>query len=340
MSAQSEAPVVLVAVDDEIFDAFLTPRTLSRLAGRATVVRADAQDWTNHPDLATARVVVTGWGSAKLDAEVLSRSPQLTGLVHTGGTVKSVAAPEVWDRRGFTVSSQVVANAAPVAAHTASMIVLALRGTLGLRELYRKERGAGYARMDWVTDRSRGMAHRTVGIVSASRIGREVVELLRPWPLSLMIYDPFLTPAAAEAMGATWVESLVELASRSDVLSIHTPLLPETTGLVSAEVLAALRDEAIVVNTSRGAIIDEPALVAELVSGRLSAVLDVTSPEPPVADSPLWELDNVFLTPHVAGSIGTELEVLGAQAIDETLRLLAGEPVLNEVSPDTLAHQA
>ena len=340
MSIQPEAPVVLLAVDDAIFDAFLTTRTLSRLGSRATVVRADAATWTTHPALPSARVVVTGWGSARLDAGVLARAPELMALVHTGGTVKAVVDPAVWTRRGFAVSSQVEANAAPVAAHTASMIVLALRGTFGLREQYRRERGALFASVERVTDRSRGMAHRTVGIVSASRIGREVVELLRPWPLTLAIYDPYLTPAAADALGATWVESVVDLARRSDVLSIHTPLLPETVGLISAEVLAALRDRAIVVNTSRGAIIDESALVAELVAGRLSAVLDVTDPEPPVEDSPLWDLDNVFLTPHVAGSLGTELEVLGAQAIDETIRLLAGEPLLHEVSPDTLAHQA
>lgn len=332
--------MVLLAVEAPIFDAFLTARTLSRLGHRATVVRADAATWTTHPALSRARVVVTGWGSAGLDAEVLGRAPELMALVHTGGSVKSVVDPAVWDRRGFVVSSQVEANAAPVAAHTAATIVLALRGTFGLREQYRRERGAFHSSIERVTDRSRGMAHRTVGIVSASRIGREVVELLRPWPLGLAIYDPYLSPAAAEALGATWVESLVELARRSDVLSIHTPLLPETVGLVDAEVLAALRDGAVVVNTARGAIVDEPALVAELVSGRLSAVLDVTHPEPPADDSPLWDLDNVFLTPHVAGSLGTELEVLGAQAIDETLRVLAGEPLLHEVSPDTLALQA
>ena len=332
--------MVLLAVDDSIFDAFLAPRTLSRLASRATIVRAGAKDWTTHPDVGRARVVVTGWGSAALDAEVLERAPELMALVHTGGTVKSIVKPEVWKRRGFAVSSQVEANAAPVAAHTASVIVLALRGTWDLREQYRQGRGAFYASRQRITDRSRGMVNRTVGIVSASRIGREVIELLRPWPVSLVVYDPYLSQADAEALGATWVESLVELASRSDVLSIHTPLLPETVGLIDAEVLAALPDHSVVVNTSRGAIIDEPALVAELVSGRLSAVLDVTNPEPPVDDSPLWHLDNVFLTPHVAGSLGTELEVLGSQAVDEAIRVLLGEPLLHEVDPQTLANQA
>ena len=335
-------PVVLLAIDDDFFDAFLTPRLVARLATRATVVRAHPHDWRDHPALANAEVVITGWGSAGLDAATLSRAGRLKGLVHTGGSVRKVVDPQVWAQRpGFVVSSQVTANSAPVAAHTASMIVLALRGAFFLREDYRRTRGAdAKARLRWITERTRGMAGRTVGIVSASRIGREVMNLLRPWPISLLVYDPFLDAAEADALGTELVGSVVDLARRSDVLSIHTPLLPETTGLISREVLAALPDGATVINTARGAVVDEPALVDELVSGRLSAILDVTHPEPPPPDSSLWDLDNVFLTPHIAGSIGTELEVLGSQAVDETLRLIAGEPLFSEVSPEGIERQA
>ncbi|MGA4670424.1 hydroxyacid dehydrogenase [Propionibacteriaceae bacterium Y1923] len=331
---------MLLALDDDIFDAFLTPEALGRLAGQARVARAGAQDWTGHPDLAEARVVVTGWGSARLDPEVFARAPRLTALVHTAGTVKAVLDPSAWHRPGFVVSSQVEANAAPVAAHTAALVVLALRGTLGLRERYRRDRRDLFTRRGWVTDPSRGLAGRSVGILSASRIGREVIELLRPHPVQVLLYDPYVSPAEAEALGVTWVASLTELAERSDVFSIHAPWLPETEGMVDAEVLAALHDDATVVNTARGAIVDEAALVAELVTGRLNAVLDVTWPEPPADDSPLWDLDNVFLTPHVAGSLGSELAVMGGQAVDEVLRLLAGKALRHEVDPRSFAQQA
>ncbi|MGA4508232.1 hydroxyacid dehydrogenase [Propionibacteriaceae bacterium G1746] len=332
---------VLVCLDDEIFDAFLTPRVLARLASRATVTRAGAADWTTHAGLADADVVVTGWGSARLTADVLARAPRLRGLVHTGGSVRGVVDPAALARPGFVVSSQVNANAAPVAAHAAASIIFAMRGVFDLRDDYRRRRGASDE--PWlatITDRRRGLAGRTLGIVSASRIGRQVMELLRPWPLNLLVYDPYADAADIDHLGATLVPDLAELAGRSDVLSIHTPLRPETRGLVSRDVLAAMRDGATVINTARGAVVDEPALVAELVSGRLSAVLDVTDPEPPAPDSPLWDLDNVFLTPHIAGSLGTELEVLGAQAVDEALRVLQGEPLLHEVSPDALAREA
>lgn len=339
MSGAPEQPVVLLALEDRIFDAFLPPRVLNRLSARATVVRADAADWPRHPAVPEADVVVTGWGSAPLDAETFARAARLRGLVHTAGTVKSLISGEVWNRPGFRVSTQVESNAAPVAAFTASTIVLAMRGAFRLREAYRDSRGST-DNLTWVLNRNVGLAGRTLGIVSASRIGRQVMQLLRPWPISLLVHDPFVDAAAADAMGATLVESLTELASRSDVLSIHTPLLPETVGLVSREVLAALPDDACVINTARGAVIDEAALVDELVSGRLSAVLDVTHPEPPAPDSVLWTLDNVFLTPHIAGSIGTELEVLGSQAVDDAIRLLNGDRLLHELSPEGFSQQA
>jgi phosphoglycerate dehydrogenase-like enzyme len=118
---------------------------------------------------------------------------------------------------------------------------------------------------------------------------------------------------------------------RSDVDTLHAPALPETHYLLDARRLALLRDGAVLVNTARGALVDPEALVRELVAGRIDAVLDVTEPEVLPPDSPLYELPNVFLTPHVAGALGSERARLVELALDEIARFVRGEPLQHEV---------
>ena len=120
----------------------------------------------------------------------------------------------------------------------------------------------------------------------------------------------------------TPVGSLAGLAAAVDVLTLHAPALPQTRHMIDAAVLAALRDGATLINTARGSLVDHAALERELVSGRIDAVIDVTEPEALPADSPLFELPNVFLTPHVAGAAGRETQRMAALAIggDRALR--------------------
>jgi phosphoglycerate dehydrogenase-like enzyme len=173
-------------------------------------------------------------------------------------------------------------------------------------------------------------------VVGASRIGRRVIELLAPFDLDLLVSDPYLDAAAARRLGARLV-GLDELFARSDVVSLHAPAVPATRGMIGAALLAAMRTGATLINTARGSLVDQDALVEQLRTGRIKAVLDVTEPEVTPADSPLWELPNVILTPHAAGALGNELHRLGAVAVDEVARLVAGEPLRHPVDPATLA---
>jgi phosphoglycerate dehydrogenase-like enzyme len=175
--------------------------------------------------------------------------------------------------------------------------------------------------------------------VSASKIGRRVLELLRPFDFTVLLHDPYVDEAEAAALGARLVE-IDELVARADVVSVHAPDLPETEHLINAERLALMRDGTVVVNTSRGRLVDTDALTDELLNGRLSAVIDVTHPEPLPAHSPLYDLPNVFLTPHVAGSHGNELSRMGLFMVEEAERYVAGEPLLHRVDPETLGRQA
>jgi phosphoglycerate dehydrogenase-like enzyme len=127
---------------------------------------------------------------------------------------------------------------------------------------------------------------------------------------------------------------------RSDIVSLHAPDIPETHHMLDRARLALIRDGGVLINTARGALVDHEALTEELVSGRLRAVLDVTEPEPLPADSPLYRLPNVFLTPHIAGSLGNELQRLGTIVVEEVERLAAGLPPLHEVRHADLARVA
>jgi phosphoglycerate dehydrogenase-like enzyme len=124
------------------------------------------------------------------------------------------------------------------------------------------------------------------------------------------------------------------------VVSLHAPSLPETRRLLDRRRLALLRDGAVLVNTARGALVDGEALATELVSGRIDAVIDTTDPELLPADSPLYELPNVFLTPHIAGAMGRETRRLAQLALDELERLARGEPLAHEVRLEDLPHIA
>jgi phosphoglycerate dehydrogenase-like enzyme len=170
--------------------------------------------------------------------------------------------------------------------------------------------------------------------------GRRVIELLAAFPhLDVALYDPFVDDATAAALGVRTME-LDELCATSDILSIHAPDLPSTRHMIAAPQLAALRTGATVINTARGALLDHDALLAEVASGRLNAVLDVTDPEPLPEDHPFWALPNVVLTPHLAGSLGTELHRLVDHAVDEIDRWRTGRPARNEITLDRLAHLA
>jgi phosphoglycerate dehydrogenase-like enzyme len=184
-----------------------------------------------------------------------------------------------------------------------------------------------------------GNYRRTVGIVGASHIGRRVIGLLAPFDVAVLLYDPHVQPDDEICRRAPLV-GLEELLAGSDVVSLHAPSLPSTRHMIGDRQLRAMRDGATFINTARGALVDEAALIAELATGRISAVIDVTDPEIPPPDSPLFTLPNVFLTPHIAGAIGTERSRLGDLAVDEIERFIAGRPLQHQVQPSLLRQLA
>ena len=269
--------------------------------------------------LGRAEVLVGHWGCPTLTDRVLELAPNLRMFAYAAGTVKWQVTDAVWDR-DLLVTSAAAANAVPVAEYTLAAILFSVKGVFSFIELERDRR----ARVPLAFDRL-GAVGRRIGLVGASHVGRLVIDLLAGHEMELAVADPYLSAQDAAALGVERMD-LDDLCAWCDVLSLHAPDVEATKGMIGVAQLAALRDGVTLINTARGALVDTDALTAELRTGRLSAVLDVTEPEPLPDDHELRGLPNVVLTPHVAGAAGSELVRLADLAIDEVARYAAGEP--------------
>ncbi|MFJ2904006.1 hydroxyacid dehydrogenase [Streptomyces sp. NPDC087212] len=331
-------PRAVFAMDPVHLPLLFPPHLMTRLSritaiDPALVVR-DFTDPAAAEALAHAEILVTGWGCPRLDSPALAAAPRVRTVLHAAGSVRSLVGEELWDR-GISVSSAVTGNAVPVAEYTLAMILLAGKDAFAHRERFRAARVHPTPAETATT----GNVGRRVGVIGASRVGRRLLELLRPFDLTVLLHDPYVEPGEALSLGAEPV-TLDDLLGRSDIVTLHAPDIPETYRMLDAGRLALIRDGGLLINTSRGALIDPVALTEELVSGRLHAVLDVTEPEPLPPGSALYDLPNVFLTPHIAGSLGNELERLGQIVVEEAERVAAGEPLGHEVRVGDLGRVA
>jgi phosphoglycerate dehydrogenase-like enzyme len=331
----TQRPIALFAMHARHLPMLFPEDTMAGLRHLVDVDETLVAERFDSPDvlavLDDVEILVTGWGCPPVDPTVLRAAPRLRAILHAAGSVKSHLAPECWER-GLVVSSAVDANAVPVAELTLAMILLAGKNAIGLRERYRRERTFAIGEIQ----PGIGNFRRRVGLVGASRIGRQVVQLLKPFDLAVSLSDPYVSLAPA---GVRLLE-LDDLLRESDVVSLHAPATPETHHLLDKRRLALIPDGGVLINTARGSLVDTDALVGELAGGRISAILDVTDPEPLPADSPLFDLPNVFLTPHIAGSHGNELSRLGRTVVAELERLITGVPLAHQILPGDLDRAA
>ncbi|MDR6977840.1 phosphoglycerate dehydrogenase-like enzyme [Streptomyces sp. 3330] len=333
-----QLPRAAFAMDPVHLPLLFPPSLVSRLRKAAEIdtthVVKDFTDPAAASTLAEVEILITGWGCPRLDPDILDSAPLLRTVLHAAGSVRSLAGGALWGR-GVTVSSAATGNAVPVAEYTLAMILLAGKDVFVHRERFRRT----HAQPTHAETSTTGNLGRRIGVVGASRVGRRLLELLRPHDFEVLLHDPYVDAAEAAELG-TRLLPLEDLLRHSDIVSLHAPDIPETRHMLDRARLALIRDGGVLINTSRGALVDQSALTDELVSGRLHAVLDVTEPEPLPAASPLYRLPNVFLTPHIAGSLGNELERLGRIVVEELERLADGLPLAHEVRHADLARVA
>ena len=327
-------PTVAITIGTENYPRMFSPEALESLGAFADVEHGGTEpagkvELTEL--LAGADACITSWGVHRLDAEVLAGAPRLRAMAHMGSSVKRFTSPEFW-ARGIHLTSAGITLARDVAETTLGMMIV---GRKRIIPLGRHLRDGGWRDSPtWDRWDARELTRSTVGIIGASNVGRHVISLLGPFETTILVADPYLDDAGAAELGVTKVE-LPELLQRADVVSLHCPSTAETHHILDADGLALMGDHALLINTARGELIDETALIAALEQGRFFAFLDVTDPEPCALDSPLRRLDNVVLTPHTAGCI-ENCNRMGELAVDELRRFFAGEAPVYKITEDML----
>ena len=303
------------------------PSTGERLRRRGLTVRLEPKHGARSPaevaalaSTALAAIVSTD----PFDRSVFAAAPGLKVVARVGVGIDSIDL-DAATAAGVVVTTTPGANCETAADHALAMILAAVRRIV--------EHDASVRRGEWARggDLTPWTLHgATVGLVGFGEIGRAVARRLAAFDVQLLVCDPALTAADGHRL-----VPLPELLSRADVVSLHVPLSDGTRHLLSTGMLAHLRPEAILVNTSRGAIVDEPALVDALAGGRLrAAALDVFADEPAVPEA-LRALPNVVLTPHIGGLSVRSIAAMTEQATESVLAVLDGRP-----DPATVANPA
>src|ERR1017187_8752219 len=269
--------------------------------------------------------------AVQADDALMAFAPKLRVIGRAGVGVDNIDAAAA-TRRGIVVMNTPGANAVAVAELTiALMLALARKLPMANATMH-----AG----KWEKKSLQGMELRgkTLGILGLGRIGLEVARRAKGFGLEIIGSDPFVSAAVARENGIRLV-TLDELLAGSDYISLHVGLTPQTTGVINAKSLAAMKKGVRIVNCARGELIDDAALVAALKSGHVAgAALDVFTVEP-LKDSPYFEFDNVILTPHIAGSTGEAQEAVGIQIAMQVREYLKLGVVQNAVNLPSLSHE-
>ena len=278
--------------------------------------------------LADVEVIFSTWGMPVLTPAQLAQLPALRAVFYAAGTVKDFAPPLL--DRGITVVSAWAANAVPVAEFTLAQILLANKG------YFRNARDCATPAGRSQAFRGTGNFEQTVALLGAGMIGRKVIELLRPFRLHVIVFDPFLSSSDAAQLGVEPVD-LAAAFTRGMVVSNHLANVPETRGLLQRPHFASMPAHAVFINTGRGATVVEPDLI-DVFRQRpdLTALLDVTDPEPPRPDSDLYGLANVVLSSHIAGSLGNEVRRMADYVLEEFQAWRTQQTLRYAVTPEML----
>ena len=329
-------PNILVQIPKNQIDRFFTSETLDRIEALGEVT------WNprNEPmpaeelkeQIRDKQIVLTTWGSTPIARDVLDAAERLQVVAHLAGSIRGILpdAEAAYDR-GIRVLNSNYAIAVSV-----SESVLALVLALGHKivPIDHAMRAGKPWKESWMeTWELRG---KTVGLIGVGMVAREVVKVMRPFEVQFLGYDPFLPEEKAAELNLRLLP-LHEVLSQSDIVSLHAPQIPETHHLIGRRELAMLRAGAMLINTARGSLIDEDALVEELRRGRIYAALDVFAEEPLAVESELRSLDNVIVRPHLAGVNPDSRLRIGEYMVGDLERFVRGEPVRFEVHRRQLA---
>ncbi len=332
-----DRPTIAVTIGQKHYARMFSDKAWEQLESLATLVHHPGQEAATKQDLIAllpgADACITSWEVARLDGDVVEAAQELKFIVHLGGSVKRYLSDAVWERK-IQVSSTSAALAIDVAETTLALILIGLKRAWPLAKTVQE--GGWRNSPHWPAGETFG---RTVGIVGAGAVGRHVIKLLQAFDVEILVYDSYLQEGDLKQANVMQVE-LDELLMRADVVSLHVPGNPSTRHMLDSDRLSLMKDDAVLVNTARGSLIDEEALARQLRHrDHFFAFLDVTDPEPPAPDSPLRHLPNVVVTPHIAGCI-RNCARMSEWAAEELRRFFAGEPLRNPIDPEQFDRMA
>ena len=277
-------------------------------------------------------IVFSSWGCPLFDEELLNALPSLKALFYAAGSTRGFITDSFWER-DILLTSAYQMNAIPVAEFTEATITLSLKRFWHyMTALQNGENGDSQQTIQ-------GMYHGSrVGIISLGAIGQLVCQKLKHLDLDVVAFDPFASHDLFYACGAEKSETLEAIFETCDVVSLHTPWLPSTEGMITGDHLRSMSHGTTFINTSRGMVVDEPAMI-EVLRERpdITAILDVIQDEANRHSSPLRDLPNAILTPHIAGSKGRECFRMGAEVVKECERFLAGKEPITPVTKEKMA---
>ena len=307
------------------------PETIERLR---EYLEFDDSNLPDSPDKAfvienvrDARVVLSTWGAVPYEADLLSVCPDLALVTYGAGSVKGFLT-DALIAADVAVCSAVHLNAQPVAEFTLGLIFTALKNVFMHHHAFLEN-----GRDAWSVNKRTyiGGYYRTkIGVLGFGQVSRQLLELLKRFDFEILLEDPYVSAEDAREHGARKAE-IDEIMETCDVVTLHHADIPKNENMINAERLRLMKDGARFINTSRGRLVNEADLADELATGRIWAFLDVTYPEPPAEDSPLYRMKNCVITPHIAGSVGTECFRMGDYCLREVENWIHGRAFENRL---------
>ena len=303
-------------------------KTLKNIASLDDGIYDKEKIMKNLSGFSDVQYIFSTWGMESFsEEEIKSIFPSLKAIFYSAGTVQGFARPFL--NCGVKVFSAWAANAVPVAEYSVSLIILANKGFFACSEL--KSHGEEKKSFE-VSKNYFGNYNANVGLIGIGMIGKLVAKMLKNYDLNVFAYDPFLPVKAAEDLGITMC-SLEEIFEKCHVISNHLANNEQTKHMLNYHLFSKMLPYSAFINTGRGAQVNEDDLVRILTERPdITAILDVTDPEPPLAGHEFYKLKNCFLTPHIAGSSGKEVERMAEYMIEEFRKFIKGEPTNYEVS--------
>lgn len=317
-------------------DSFLPPWVRAKANQLGEVVwnpsgDAPEESWMKR-NLPGCDAVLSGWGTPRFTGELLSAAPRLAIIAHTGGSVGPIVSDAVYEK-GIAVCSGNELYAESVAEGALAYMLAALR------QIPRYDQLMHHGRWNKDTDTNRELFHKKIGVVGYGAITRHLLPLLRCFRTDILLFSSHMRPEEADGLGVS-LATLPEIFETCDVISVHAAQRPENHHLINAALLRALKPGAVFINVSRGDLVDEEALASAAQTQDITVVLDVYKQEPLPAASPLRQLDNAILIPHMAGPTVDRRPWISAAMLDEIARHRVGKPLQYSVSAQQAARMS